>query len=399
MAGIDRRSALKLVGALGAAAGLGAACGPDQTRRERAAPLYEDHVRIGLLVPGTGGYKPIGDEILNGFHRYLRTTGNRLGGHPVVEEPQDEGDSPETAREGMEQLLARDVQAVVGLASSAAIMEVSPIVEEELVPLLGANASPRDLQGVPYVWRTSFLNHQPGLALGRDLAANRSGRVAIVAQDNLTGSDAVAGLQEAFAADQASDRLAEPIYTPDESQPAGDAFADVLEQLRGQDPATVFAVYAGAAAVEFVRQYLDAGLDPARLTGPADLTEGAALAALDESAIGIRTAANYAAELRGAANRSFAVAYRSEFGPPTTYAVAGYDAAAALDAAIRLTGGDPSPRQINLMLGEIGLIDSPRGRWQFNQTRTPTQKWYLREVGLDGPVLANLVRKELGTLG
>jgi branched-chain amino acid transport system substrate-binding protein len=382
-----------------ATAGFGAACGPAQRATAPVDPRFESHVRIGLLVPGTGGYKPIGDEILNGFRRYLRTTGNRLGGHPVVEEEADEGDSAETAREGMERLLDREVLAVVGLASSAAIMEVSTIVEQAHVPLLGANASPRDLQGVPYVWRTSYLNQEPGLAMGRDLATATTGRVAVVAQDDLTGTDAVAGLQEAFAAAQATDRLADPILTPYQSQPAEDAFAGPLARLRDQDPEAVFAVYAGAAAVEFVRQYVEAGLDPARLHGPAYLTEGEALTTLGESALGIRTAGNYAAELRGTANRSFAVAYRSEFGTPTMYAVAGYDAAAALDAAIRLTGDDPDPRQINLMLGEIGLIDSPRGRWQFNQIRTPTQKWYLREVGRDGPVLANLLLKELGTLG
>jgi branched-chain amino acid transport system substrate-binding protein len=396
--GFDRRTALKLLGAVGVA-GLASACGPDPSGSETALPLYDSHVRIGLLVPGTGGYKPIGDEILNGFRRYLRTTGNRLGGHPVVEEEADEGDSPETAQEGLARLLDREVLAVVGVASSAAMMAVSSTVEEAHLPLIGANASPRDLQGVPFIWRTSYLNPEPGLALGRHLAADTTGRVAIVAQDDLTGSDAVAGLREAFATAQATARLAEPVYTPNESQPGPDAFAGALAQVRSLGAGVVFCVYAGAAAVEFVRQYLDAGLDPTRLYAPGYLTEGEALDELGESALGIRTAANYAAELRGAANRSFAVAYRTEFGTPTMYAVAGYDAAAALDAAIRLTGGDPDPRQINLMLGEIGLIDSPRGRWQFNQIRTPTQKWYLREVGRDGPVLANLVLKELGTLG
>lgn len=399
MAGIDRRTALRLAGSAGLA-GLISACGADRVGNPQPAlPLYDSHVRIGLLVPGTGGYKPIGDEILNGFRRYLRTTGNRLGGHPVVEEQADEGDTPESAREGLQRLLDREVDAVVGLASSAAIMEVSGIVEQEHLPLLGANASPRDLQGVPFIWRTSFLNQEPGLAMGRHLVSETSGRVAIVAQDDLTGTDAVAGLQEAFAAAQATGRLTEPIYTSQPSQPPAGAFGGPLAQLRALAPDQVFGVYAGAAAVQFVREYVDAGLDPARLYAPADLTEGEALDALGEAALGIRTAANYAAELRSGANRSFAVAYRTEFGTPTTYAVAGYDAAAALDAAIRLTGGNPNPREINLMLGEIGLIESPRGRWQFNQIRTPTQKWYLRQVGWDGPVLANLVQAELGTLG
>jgi branched-chain amino acid transport system substrate-binding protein len=398
VSGIDRRAAFRLLGAVGAA-GLASACGVSDSGDADPQVLRDTHVRIGLLVPGTGGYKPIGDEILNGFRRYLRTTGNRLGGHPVVEAEEDEGDSPDTAEVALERLLEQGVDAIVGVASSRAILRLSPLVEQAHVPLLGANASPQDLQGVPYIWRTSYVNQEPGLALGQHLVSAVEGPVAIIVQDDPMGTDAVTGLQEAFAAAQASGQLSEPILTPEESQPSDDYFAAALAQVRAINPAAVFAVYAGAAAVAFVRQYVAAGLDPARLYGPAYLTEGPALTTLGADALGIRTAANYAPELRGAANRSFAVAYRAEYGPPTIYAVAGFDAAAALDDAIRLTDGAPDPRQINLMLAEVGLIDSPRGRWQFNQNRTPTQKWYLRQVAPDGPVLANMVIRELGTLG
>jgi branched-chain amino acid transport system substrate-binding protein len=397
VSGIDRRSALKLLGAAGAA-GLAAACAPEQ-RIAQSDLLHDSHVRIGLLVPGTGGYKPIGDEILNGFRRFLRTTGNRLGGHPVVEDLEDEGDSPESALAGLERLLGRNAHAVVGLAGSDALLAASPVVEQEHVPLLGTHGSPQDLQGATYVWRTSFVNHEPGLALGGEIAPTVSGPVAIIAQDDPLGTDAVAGFQEAFAAAQASDKLAEPIFTPHESQPGEGFFTDALAQVAALAPEAVFCVYAGAAAIEFLRQYVAAGLDATQLYAPAYLTEGEALTEVGEPALGIRTAGNYAAELRSATNRTFSVAYRAEFGSPTMYAVAGYDAAAALDTAVRLIEGEPDPRQINLMLGEVGVIDSPRGRWQFNQGRTPTQKWYLREVGWDGPVLANLVLKDLGTLG
>ena len=84
---------------------------------------------------------------------------------------------------------------------------------------------------------------------------------------------------------------------------------------------------------------------------------------------------------------------------PTTYAMASYDAAQVLDQAIQLTGGAPTPQQVNLALGRIGQIDSPRGIWQFNQPRTPQQKWYLREVQRDGQVMSNVLINELATLG
>jgi branched-chain amino acid transport system substrate-binding protein len=79
--------------------------------------------------------------------------------------------------------------------------------------------------------------------------------------------------------------------------------------------------------------------------------------------------------------------------------MASYDAAQVLDKAIRLVGDDLNPQQVNLALGRVGQIDSPRGPWQFNQPRTPQQMWYLREVRRDGQVLSNVLITELATLG
>ena len=401
MSGIDRRGALRLMGAAGAGfTGLGAAaCGPVQSGPEEA-PLYENHVRVGLLLPNSGGYEAIGADIGNGLRRYLTGNGNRLGGHPYVLTYADEGRTGEEAVAALESLVEQRVDVIVGVVTATAMLAVGPLVEEMHVPLVGANASPVELPELEYVWRTSYLNDEPGLALGGFLATEVNGPVAVVAPDEPWGIEAVAGLREAFRQAGAEDLLTDPVLTEPDSDPDGDAFQDALAQAAELDPAAVFAPFAGAAAVAFVRQYLDAGFRAHQLYGPADLTEGAVLTELGQDALGIRTSANYAADLAGTANQSFTVAFRGEFSQtPTVYAVAGHDAAAALDRAVRLTGGNPGSLQINRMLGEIGLIDSPRGQWQFNQRHTPTQKWYLREVASDGPVLANVVVSELGTFG
>lgn len=402
MAGIDRRRALRLAGAAGvaglaaSATGLVAACAGPRSE----TPLAQRRpVRVGLLLPAAGSYRGIGDEIQNGFRSFLNAHGGLLGGHPAQEVVEDEGDSPAEAAEALERLLELDVHAVVGVTDSEAILELGTLAEQARVPLLSAHASPQQLTGVPYVWRTSYVHQEPGLALGRYLVSEVSGEVAVIAQDDLLGTDAVAGLSEAFAEAQAEDQLAEPVFTADQEEPDPELFAEPLALVAATDPAAVFCAYAGESAIEFLEQYLAAGLDPTRLYAPAHLTEPPALAELGGEIAGVRTCANYAPELRGAANRAFAVDYRAAYGPPSVYAVAGRDAAAVLDVAIRLTGEALDPRQINLALGEVGLVDSPRGRWQFNQNRTPTQKWYLREAAPDGPVMANMVIQELGTLG
>ncbi len=396
MSRLDRRGVLKLLATAGAA-GLVTACGGRNRSDSRSSSTQP--LRIGLLVPSSGPLLTIGEQIRNGFRHYLAETGGLLGDHPVREVVADEGETRESAREAAEQLLQQEVHAIVGVANPAVLAELTPLVEEAHVPLLSANGSAPDLRGGPYLWRTAFLNSEPGLALGRYLASEVDGPVAIIAQDDQFGIDAVAGLREAFATAQASNRLAEPIFTRHRDVLAEDGLAGTLNLLADQRPAAVFAAYSGEAASAFLTQYLHAGLSPRRLYGPADLTEGPVLEALGKDTLGIRTASNYAPELRGSTNQLFALSYRDEFGPPTTYAVAAYDAAAVLDTAIRLVDGDITPRLLTLALGEVGLIDSPRGRWQFNQSRTPTQRWYLRQVAWDGPVIANLVVGELGTLG
>ncbi len=84
---------------------------------------------------------------------------------------------------------------------------------------------------------------------------------------------------------------------------------------------------------------------------------------------------------------------------PSTYAMASYDAAAVLDKALALAAGDLAPQTINTALTDIGQIDSPRGAWQFNQTRTPLQRWYLRQVRREGQALSNALLGDLAMLG
>jgi branched-chain amino acid transport system substrate-binding protein len=109
---------------------------------------------------------------------------------------------------------------------------------------------------------------------------------------------------------------------------------------------------------------------------------------------------NYSPDLDNAANRRFVAEYQKTYAMvPSAYAMASYDAAAVLDRALASIGADLTPVSLNAGIGRLGQIESPRGSWQFNQTRNPLQKWYLRQVRMDGSVLSNVLTAELTTLG
>lgn len=399
MSQMDRRQALRLFAGVGAAAAVPglAACGGSSLGGGDAKPVGS--VKIGLLAPQTGIYKIVGEDMINGFELYLKLNGNKLGGREVELFKADEGETADSGKAGADKLIKQDkVLALTGVVSSATIGAIKDMVETGQVPLVGSNASPTTLQGVKYIWRTSYVNDEPGEALGKYLADNIDGKVFCLAANYQAGKDEIEGLKETFL--PAGGVMAgEPVYTPFAPNPTKN-FGPYLNQIKSSGAKAVFCFYGGGMAIDFVKQYkqFQVGLP---LYAPGFLTEGAVLKAQGAAAEGIFTSMNYAADLDNAANRKFASEYQKQHNGviPTTYAMASYDAAAVLDKAVLLAGEDLTPQTLNAALGRVGQIDSPRGTWQFNQNRTPQQKWYLREVKMDGTVLANTLVSELTTLG
>ncbi|GAA4678538.1 ABC transporter substrate-binding protein [Phytohabitans rumicis] len=397
MSPLDRRQALKLFAALGAA-GFAAACATDDDA-DADPQLSDEPVKIGLVAPQTGSLKVVGDDIVNGFQLYLALNQNRLGGHPVELVTADEGGDDKSAKAAIDSLLQQGVLALTGVANSTALGAVRDTIEGAKVPLIASNGVPSSLQGVLYIWSASFVDSDPSQALGSYLTGvmPSGDRLTVIAPNSETGQDAVDTFRQAFG--PTDSRLTETLWTQPSATASKNFFQATLAQVDTLKPDAVYAFYSGPVAVEFVKQFRARGLD-AKIYAPGFFTDGTVLTEMGDEAEGIFTAMNYSSDLNNAANRLFATAYRREHDvAPSASAMASYDSAQVLDRAIRLAGGRPTPQQVNLMLGRVGQIDSPRGTWQFNQPRTPQQKWYLREVRQDGQVLSNVLLSELATLG
>ncbi|MFG2328109.1 ABC transporter substrate-binding protein [Streptomyces sp. NPDC048604] len=351
-------------------------------------------LKIGLLVPQSGTYKALGDEMKQGFELYVEQHGGRLGGREVEIVVADEGETADSGKAAAEKLVKQDrVLAVSGVVSSATINGVKDLFETGRVPLVGSNASPTTLTGTQYIWRTSYVNDEPGKALGKHVAEKAGGSVFLIAAGYQAGKDEVEGFKSTFL--PAGGKIAgEAVYTP---FPGTKNFQPYLAQIERSGAKAVFCFYAGGAAVDFVKQYRDFGLaGKIPLYAPGFLTEGGVLKGQGEAATGILTALNYSADLDNAANKRFAPAYTSAYGTaPTTYAMASWDAAQVLDKAIKAAGSTVTSETVNAAIAKVGDIDSPRGTWRFNSGGTPIQPWYLREVKQG----ANTVRSELGRLG
>ncbi|WP_430785994.1 ABC transporter substrate-binding protein [Actinoplanes sp. G11-F43] len=353
---------------------------------------------IGLIWPSSGPYAALGKDQAAGWQLYLDAHGGKLGGRTVATVTADEGAGAASALAAARKLLDGDrVTVLVGTASADAAAAVAGPATERRVPFIGTGGRPSTLDDVGYTWHTSWLSREMGQAVARHLKDTIDGPVYVIGPDYQGGYDQLGGFTDAFAA--VGGRLANPdgktTWTP---WPATTNFLPYLNRIRDSGAKAVYTFYAGTAAVDFVKQYRQSGLD-IPLYGAGFLTEGAVLGAQNESADGVHTVLNYAANLDNAANRAFAPAYQDRYGtPPNVYAVTGWDAALLLDHAIAAAGDDPTGPSINAAIGAGGSVDSPRGEWRFGSLHSPNQAYYLRQVRTDGRTRANVVTQTLTTL-
>jgi len=389
---VPRRTALRALGGLalgGLAAGslsacdaAGSASGPNGT------------LSVGLLIPQTDELKAIGSDIYDGFKLY--TDLNRpFGTYDISIVQAEERDKPEESKAAVESLIKQGVSAIAGVAQPETMLAIRDTVENAHIPLIGAHQNPTSLQSVLWMWSASYVGGDPGEALGRYLQATGAS-VAVVGSADLTSTDAVTGFHKGYAKAISKDHV---------FKTSTQSISSIVAAIKGFHPDAVFCALTGSTALTFIKALRAADVS-ADLYAPGDLTEGTALDAVistlgEKTATGIYTAMNYSADLSNATNQLFASRFRSTVRrTPSSYAVAGWDAAQALDKAIRACGDDqPSRDLINAKLGGLGQITSPRGTIAFNQTRTPLQKWYLRRVMKDGPKLANVTVRSLATLG
>ncbi|MEV0456100.1 ABC transporter substrate-binding protein [Catellatospora methionotrophica] len=398
MDGLDRRKLLGLLtgaGVAGVTGGL-AGCSSPGTSSERSG------VSIGLLVPATGANKEVGADLELGFKLYLDLHDGKLGGRAVRIEMADEGETTKSGAAALEDLYKAQVLAVVGVANPDLLPAIRDRVEEAKVPLLAAHASPAEMPSAPYIWRTSYLTDEPALAIAHYLRrrlGNGSGKVSLITVPGTAGAELMLGFSSVYG-----NGAQEPITVKSGIKPATADYASYAGQIADKNPRAIFCNLPSSHITKFMAALKQAGLTPGsdvELYAPGSIAEGKALDELGEGARGLFTAMHYSADLNNLANHTFSSLFQAKFQrSPTAFAVAAYDAAAVLDQALTLAGdGTLGAPKVNTLLSSVGQVISPRGNWQFNQQRSPQQKWYLRKVEKDGPILSNVLISDLATLG
>lgn len=346
----------------------------------RPAIAQNAPLKLGLMLPYSGTYAALGENVTSGFEMLLAERDGKLGGRAVTLVKLDDESDPAKAPQNVNRLLGRDhVDVLVGTVHSGVVMALVQAARERevllVIPNAGNAAATRELCA-PTIFRTSFTNWQPAYGMGLVLGKKGVKKAAFVTWDYAAGREAADGFREGLAAGGAG--MVTQVLTVPFPQTN---FQPVLALLPGLGVEAVGAFFSGGGAVQFVRDYAAAGLRAKLpLYGPGFLTEGT-LNGQGEAAEGIQTALHYGDGLDNPRNNAFRPAFKSRAGREAdVFAVHGYDAAQLLAVGLDATKGDAEALKPLCAAMQAATIDSPRGKFKLSPQHNPVQTIYLREV-------------------
>jgi branched-chain amino acid transport system substrate-binding protein len=345
----------------------------------RAAIAQAVPLKVGLMLPFSGTYAALGENIAAGFELLIAENGGALGGRPVTLVRLDDESDPAKAPANVNRLVERDsVDVLVGTVHSGVVMALVQVARENKIPLFIPNAgnvaATRELCS-PSVFRSSFSNWQPAYGMGRALAAKGVKKAAWVTWDYAAGKESGEGFRDGLRAGGAELTHTLTVPFPETN------FQPVLAQIGGLGVEVVGSFFAGGGAIQFVKDYAASGLrDKIPLCGSGFLTEGV-LKPQGAAAEGIQTALHYGDGLDNAKNAAFRAAFKAKTTRDAdVYAVQGYDAGQMLAAGLIATKGDAAAADALAAAIVAARIDSPRGAFTLSASHNPIQTIWLREV-------------------
>ena len=345
----------------------------------RWAQAQGSKLRVGLMLPFTGTFAQPGIAIENGFRLALEQNGGKLGGRDVEFFKVDDESNPAKGIENATRLVMRDkVDVLVGSVHSGVQMGIHKVARDtgilNIIPNAGVHMATR-AQCAPNVFRTSFTNAQPTLALGKVMFERGHKKAVWITWNYAAGEEAFEGFEQSFTA--AGGTIVKKLGLPFPNV----EFQSLLTEIASYKPDAVACFFAGGGAAKFLRDYAAAGLNKTiPLYGSGFLTEGV-LEAAGDAAEGVFTTLHYSDSLNNPRNTQFRLEYVKAFKTqPDVYAVQGYDAGLLLIKGANAVKGDFSKKPALYAALEEATIDSPRGKWTMSKAHNPIQDIYLRQV-------------------
>ena len=351
--------------------------------------MAADSIKIGFVSTFSGPTAVIGNDMRNSFELALDHMGRKMGGKPVEVIYEDDTFKPDVGKQKTEKLILSDkVDFIAGyIWSNVLLASLKPIVDSKTI-LVIANAGPSQVAGElcsPYVF--SWQNDQTPQAMG--LYMNQKGvkSVFLIGPNYAAGKDMLAGLKSTFKGEIKGEE-----YTVWPSQLD---FSAELSKARASGAASIFVFYPGAAGVQFLNQYTQAGLKAQMPLYTAFTIDETTLPLQKENALGVPGAQEWVNDLPNEQNKKFVADYRKKYPglSPSFYGAQSYDAAQLINSAVVAGKGDTSKKDEMKAAMEKANFKSLRGSFKYGNNHIPIQNFYLQDVvkGADGTLALKTV--------
>ena len=343
-----------------------------------AAPAFaqaQKPVKIGLLATFSGPFGIIGQAISDGLMLEIEANGGKLGGLPVEIIKQDDQAKPDVGLQAATKLVEQDkVDILIGPTLTNVILAAyEPVVQSRTI-MVSTVGGPGELAGKfcsPYFFSTSWQNSDTAAAMGQHIQNQGVKNLYIQAPNFEGGREVVGGVKRYFKG-----AVTKEVFTPMTQLD----FSAELTQIRLAAPEAVFAFYPGNLAINFGKQYAQAGLMGKIPLFTASTIDGTSLPGMGDAPLGSYQTANWNTDLPNDANKKFVSEFRKKHNAmPSFYAAYSYDAARLLGSALKQAGGAAN-RDALVAAMEKADFESVRGDFKFNKNHFPLQNFYLLQV-------------------
>jgi branched-chain amino acid transport system substrate-binding protein len=334
-------------------------------------------VKIGFISTFTGPPAAIGNDMKNSFELGLDHHGRKLGGFPVEVIYADDQTKPEVGVQKTQELIeSNHVDFVVGyIWSNVLLASLKPLVDSKTMTVV-TNAGASPFAGElcsPYAFSTSWQNDQTPAAVGLYMNQKNVKSAFLIGPNYAAGKDMLAGVQQTFKGQIVGQELTR---WPDQLD-----FSAELSKARATKPDAIFAFYPGGAGVQFVTQYVQAGLRGQIPLYTAFTIDDLSLPRLKDLAVGVPGAQEWVNDLPNPTNQKFVTDYRAKYNAsPSFYGAQTYDAVGLIDSAITAAKGDLSNKEGMRKEMEKADFKSVRGSFKFGNNHIPIQNFYLQDA-------------------
>jgi len=335
-------------------------------------------IKIGFVSTFSGPTAVIGNDMRNSFELALDHLGRKMGGIPVEVIYEDDAQKPEVGKQKTDKLIESDkVDFIAGyIWSNVLLASLKPIVDSKTF-LVIANAGPSQVAGEmcsPTVFSTSWNNDQTPQAMGHYMNQKNVESVFLIGPNYAAGKDMLAGVAATFKGKIVGEELT--------TWPSQLDFSAELAKVKAANPAAVFVFYPGAAGVQFLTQYSQAGLKGTIPLYTAFTIDELSLPRQKEMALGVPGAQEWVNDLPNAANKKFVDDYIKKHPDlrPSFYGAQSYDAAMLINSAVEGTKGKLDDKIAVQKVMEKADFKSVRGDFKFGNNHVPIQAFYLQDV-------------------